>query len=253
MDEIKLNKTYHLVKALNNGLYNDYLKGDIVLQDIADRFEVSFQHVSAVIKQNNIGHPSEEKRMYNDEERILIKKDIDNGIPIECFQTKYKLFENINDSMNVFNTITRWTKSNHFKTEIPYITVSKLNKFILDVNIMKFLKINNMMPKNSKMRLTDIADNFEVSYSKVSNINSYLNKSVNNLLPDKNEDLVKVIIRNLEIVNYINFNNNKNADALHNASEKYFVDIYTIEQILDCESYQDGSNLYDYLDNRLTI
>lgn len=247
MSEKKLNKTYYLVKALNSGLYNKYLNGDIVLQDIADEFDVSFQHVAAVIKQNNIGNPSKEKQSYNNEERNLIRHDINNGLPIECFKAHYKLFENITDTMNIFNTITRWVKTKKFKTEIPYITNTKLTKLILEVNLMKFLKVNSVMPKDSKKNLNDIAKLFNVSYSKTSSINSYINKGVNNLLPDKNEDLIKVIIRNLAIVNEVMCSELDTVDAIKEASSIYNVEVDMVKRITSCEPYKNGSNINNYI------
>lgn len=253
MSENKFNKTYYLVKALNNGLYKKYLDGDIVLQDIADEFNVSFQHVAAVIKENNIGNPSEEKRMYNDEERFLIKNDVENGLPIECIQHNYKIFENISDPMNVFNTMTRWVKAKQFNTEIPYITESKLNKIILDINIMKVIKSNNMLPKKSKKLLNDIANDFNVRYSKVSNINSYIRKNVDNLLPNKDDELVKVIIRNLDITNDINISKEGYNIAASKAAKKYNVDVNVIKRIVECKSYIEGSNINEYINERNNI
>jgi len=243
----KLNKTYYLVKALNSGMYNEYLNGDIVLQDIADKFEVSFQHVAAVIKQNNIGNPSKEKRFYNMEERNLIKHDVNNGLPIECFKSHYKLLENMTNTMNIFNTITRWVKTQKFETEIPYITSTKLRKIILEVNIMKYLKNNNIMPKQSKKNLTDVANDFKVSYSKISLINSYINKGVNNLLPDKNDDLVKVVVRNLNVVNEVNYSRLNTVEAIKEASTRYNIEVDMVKRITSCSPYIEGANINTFI------
>lgn len=246
----KLNKTYYLVKALKSGLYNKYLNGDIVLQDIADQFEVSFQHVAAVIKQNNIGNPSEEKRFHNMEERNLIKHDINNGLPIECFKSHYKLFENMTNTMNIFNTITRWGKTQKFKTDIPYITSVKLRKVILEVNIMKYLKCNNIMPKQNKKNLSDIANDFKVSYSKISLINSYINKGVNNLLPDKDDELIKVVFRNLNIVSEVVYSRMEPVEAIKEVANKYGIEVDMVKRITSCEPYIEGANINTFIAKR---
>lgn len=250
MSEKKLNKTYYLVKALKSGLYNKYLNGDIVLQDIADQFEVSFQHVAAVIKQNNIGNPSEEKRFYNMEERNLIKHDINNGLPIECFKSHYKLFENMSSTMNIFNTITRWGKTQKFKTDIPYITSAKLKKVILEVNVMKCLKYNNIMPKQNKKNLTDVANDFNVSYSKISLINSYINKGANNLLPDKDNELIKIVVRNLNIVNEVTCSRLNTVEAIKEIADKYNIEVDMVKRITSCERYIEGANINTFIATR---
>lgn len=242
----KFNKTYYLVRSLNNGLYKKYLNGDIVLQDIADEFDVSIQHVAAVIKENNIGNPSEEKRMHNDEERMLIKEDVENGLPIEYFKNKYKIFENITNPINVFNTMTRWVKEKQFKSKIPYITEAKLEKLILDINIMKTLKLDNMMPKKNRKTLQGIADDFKVKYRKISKINSYIKKDVDNLVPDNENELVRVIIRNLEIANIVKCQGNVD-NTINQIAKDYNMNTKIIERIVDCKAYIDGSNIRDYL------
>jgi len=149
--------------------------------------------------------------------------------------------------MNIFNTITRWVKTQKFETEIPYITSTKLRKIILEVNIMKYLKNNNIMPKQSKKNLTDVANDFKVSYSKISLINSYINKGVNNLLPDKNDDLVKVVVRNLNVVNEVNYSRLNTVEAIKEASTRYNIEVDMVKRITSCSPYIEGANINTFI------
>ena len=63
----KFNKTYKIVKALESGLYQKYLDGDLVLQDIANEYGVTIQHIASIIKENNIGNPNKELKLHSDE------------------------------------------------------------------------------------------------------------------------------------------------------------------------------------------
>ncbi|NLS37282.1 hypothetical protein [Staphylococcus pseudintermedius] len=81
----KFNKSFQIIRALENGLYKKYLEGDIVLQDIANDFNVTVQHVASIIKVNNIGNPNKENQCIEKKKKIN-KKDIENALPIECFK-----------------------------------------------------------------------------------------------------------------------------------------------------------------------
>lgn len=243
----KLNKTFQIVKSLKNGEYQRYLDGDIVLQDIADQFGVSVQHVAAIIKDNKIGEPSKQKKLYKEEEQVKVKDDIENGLPIDYFKNDYRIFNNLSGTMNVFNTITRWVKRDQIHLDIPYITESKLKKLILYVNIMKYIKRNNNYPKQNKKRLSDIAEMFNVSFGVVGSIASYIKKGTNNLLPNKNEELVKIIIRNLDMVEDITYTKDEHEEAIKKASKKYGVDLEMVKRILVCEPYVEGANIDDFI------
>lgn len=247
---VKYNKTFQIVTSLQNGLYKKYLNGDIVLQDIANQFNVSVQHVAAVIKDNNIGVPSKQKKMHREEAQHQVKQDIENGLPVEFLKDEYKIFEGLSGVMNVFNTITRWVRKEQITLTLPYITESKLKKLILDINIMKFINKNKNYPKHSKMRLVDIADLFNVSFGVVGTISSYLNKGANHLLPNQNNELVKVIMRNLDMVEDITYSNLEHEEAIEAASKKYSVKISIIKKILLCEPYIEGANIEEYIKTR---
>lgn len=246
----KFNKTYKIVKALENGLYQKYLDGDIVLQDIADEYGVSIQHIASIIKENNIGNPNKEKKFYRDEERKLIKRDIENGLPVDYFKPNYKLFENVSSPINAFNTISRWVKKDEFHTDIPYITLSRLNKIILSVNIRKYVESNNHLPKSKKESIREIAERFNVIYTKVANIASHIKKDTNHLLPQKDDELARIVLRNLNIVEEINYSKSSYEKSIIKASKKFNVDKDIIESILSCEAYVKGANLEEYIENR---
>ncbi|WP_180526233.1 hypothetical protein [Staphylococcus haemolyticus] len=79
----KFNKSFQIVKALENGLYKKYLNREIVLQDIANEFGVTAQHVASIIKVNNIGSMNKDKPMYKAEEQKLIKRDMMKVLPVK--------------------------------------------------------------------------------------------------------------------------------------------------------------------------
>lgn len=246
----KFNKTYKIVKALENGLYQRYLDGDIVLQDIANEYGVSIQHIASIIKENDIGNPNKEKKIYRDEERKLIKRDIENGLPVDYFKPKYKLFGNVSSPINAFNTISRWVKKDEFHTDVPYITLSRLKKIILSVNIRKYVESNNHLPKSKKESIRVIAERFNVTYTKVANIASHIKKDTNYLLPQKDDELAKIVLRNLNIVEEITYSKSSYDEAITKASKKFNVNRDIIERILDCEVYVKGANLEEYIENR---
>lgn len=61
MTEKKVNKTYEIVKALQQDgeLYDKYIKREISKQEIADMYGVTYQHVTNIVKENNIDNPKE--------------------------------------------------------------------------------------------------------------------------------------------------------------------------------------------------
>ncbi|MDT1130418.1 hypothetical protein DLS44_11430 [Staphylococcus pseudintermedius] len=243
----KFNKSFQIIRALENGLYKKYLEGDIVLQDIANDFNVTVQHVASIIKVNNIGNPNKEKSMYREEEKKLIKKDIENALPIECFKKNYKILDNLSSTVNITNTFSRWIEKDDFSTDIPYVTLSRLNKIISSINIMKYLQINNNLPKSNRESLSKIAKKFNVSYTKVANISIHLKKESDTLLPQKDDRLSRVIFRNLNIIEEITYSKTNHEAAVEKVSKKYNVDKDVIERLLSCEAYAKGASLDEYL------
>ncbi len=245
----KFNKSYKIIRALENGLYKKYLDGEIVLQDIANEFNVTVQHVASIIKVNNIGNPNKEKSMYKAEEKKAIKREIENGLPIEYFKSKYKIFDNLSSYISVANTFSRWIENDGFHTDIPYLTLSRLNKIISNINIMKYLQINFNLPKENKESLKQVSMRFNVSYTKVANIATHLKKESDRLLPQKDDRLTRIVFRNLNIVEEITYSKTDYEVAISKVAKKYGVDRDIVESILSCEAYIKGSSLDEYLNS----
>ncbi|MBI5973902.1 LysM peptidoglycan-binding domain-containing protein [Staphylococcus caledonicus] len=243
------NKSFQIVRALENGLYKKYLDGDIVLQDIANEFGVTVQHVASIVKVNNIGNPNKEKSIYKSEEQKAIKRDIDNGLPIEYFKSNYKVLEKLSSTINVSNTFLRWKEKDGFHTDVPYATLSRLNKTIASINIRKYIEINNNLPKSNRESLTKIAKRFNVSYTKVANIATHLKKNTTNLIPSKDDKFSRIVYRNLNIVEEVTYSKTNHEEAIDKVSKKYKVDRDIIESILSCEAYVKGASLDEYLDS----
>lgn len=243
----KFNKSFQIVRALENGLYKKYLDREIVLQDIANEFGVTVQHVATIIKVNNIGNPNKEKPMYKAEEQKLIKIDIENGLPIEYFKSNYKILMHLSSTINVANTFLRWKENDGFITDIPYVTLSRLNKIISSINIRRYLEINNNLSKAKRESLTQVAKQFKVSYTKVANISTHLKENTDSLIPSKDDKLVRVVFRNLQIVEEITYSKTKHEKAIEKVSRKYKVDKNIVESILSCEPYVKGASLDEYL------
>lgn len=243
------NKTYNLVKELKSQkeIYESYISGEFSLADIGKRFDVSPQHVSNIIKKNNIGNPSEDRKSYKESEQQSIIKDVNNALPIEYIQPFYKTLKGITGSMNLFNSLTQKVRRNEMSFEIPFITLKRLNVLILELNIRKYIQWNNGLPEDSKKRVSDIAEIFCVAYSKVGKINSHFNKNQDTLLPNKDNDLIKVVMRNLELVDDVINNSNDYEMAIKQAKVKYKLDIDTIEKVLACEPYVKGANLEEFI------
>lgn len=244
----KPNKTFQIVQALRYGksdLYERYINGDIVLQDIANEFNVSVQHVSNVILQNGIGNPKKDKRIFKDEEKAKIESDINNGLPIDEMKNIYKTFERINSTMSLFNSLSQKVRRGDLNTEIPFLTEKKLHRAITDINIMKYVRVNKK--KKQPETLKDISFKFNEHYTVVANISSFCNKTDSNLLPKKNPDLLKIIIRNLDIVNYVTKSELTHEQAITEAEEKFDVDKRVIEKILACELYVKGADIDVFL------
>ncbi|HDJ2072648.1 TPA: hypothetical protein PPU89_002298 [Staphylococcus aureus] len=243
----KFNKSFQIVKALENGLYKKYLNREIVLQDIANEFGVTAQHVASIIKVNNIGSMNKDKPMYKAEEQKLIKRDIENGLPIEYFKPNYKIFNHLSSTINIANTFLRWREKDGFNTDVSYVTLSKLSKIIASLNIRKYLKINNNLPKSNRKSLTQIAKQFNVSYTKVANIATHLKNNTDTLIPSKDDKLVRVVSRNLNIVEEVTYSKTKHEIAIDKVSKKYKIESDVVESILSCEAYVQGASLEEYL------
>lgn len=253
MSEEKLNKKDRLIKALKGGLYQQYIEGDLVLQDIADQFEVSVQYVASVIKNNEIGMPRKQRRLYKAAEQKKIQVDIENGLPIEYFEGDYKILKGLSGTINVFNTITRWRISEQISLNITHITAKKLNKIILDVNIMKYIRKNNNSPKESKLRLVDIAELFRVSFGVVGNISRSINKGYLYSFSSKDTYLVKIVMRNLEIVKEVMDSDFEYEEAIIEASRYHGVDVPMVKRIINCNQYAKNADLDQYVQKRKDI
>ncbi|RYS03704.1 hypothetical protein, partial [Staphylococcus pseudintermedius] len=115
------------------------------------------------------------------------------------------------------------------------------------INIMKYLQINNNLPKSNRESLSKIAKNFNVSYTKVANISIHLKKESDTLLPQKDDRLSRVIFRNLNIIEEITYSKTNHEAAVEKVSKKYNVDKDVIERLLSCEAYAKGASLDEYL------
>src|SRR5699024_10561266 len=146
------------------------------MKDISEMFGVSYQHVANIVKENNIGNPKVERQMIKDNEKVQVQNDINNGLPIDYFKENYTMFNPISTTMSMFNSLNTRIKNNEIKVEVPIITIHRLNILVLEVNIMKFIDKNNKQSKGKKKRISDIAEIFGISYTKVAYISSYFKK-----------------------------------------------------------------------------
>lgn len=246
----KLNKTYQLVKALKEDgeLYQRYINRELSMKDISEMFGVSYQHVANIVKENNIGNPKVERQMIKDNEKVQVQNDINNGLPIDYFKENYTMFNPISTTMSMFNSLNTRIKNNEIKVEVPIITIHRLNILVLEVNIMKFIDKNNKQSKGKKKRISDIAEIFGISYTKVAYISSYFKKDKKNLLPHKDDKLVKIVMRNLDLTKEViesELNENK---AIENAAKDYDMEESMIKRIVNCEPYIEGSDMEKFIE-----
>lgn len=245
----KLNKTYQIVKALKEDgeLYQRYINRELSMKDISEMFGVSYQHVANIVKENNIGNPKVERQMIRDNEKVQVQKDINNGLPIDYFKENYTMFNPINTTMSMFNSLNTRIKNNEIKVEVPIITIHRLNILVLEVNIMKYIDKNNKS-KGKKKRISDIAEIFGISYTKVAYISSYFKKDKKNLLPHKDDKLVKIVMRNLDLTKEIIESELNEAKAIEKAAKDYDIEESMIKRIIDCEPYIEGSDMETFIE-----
>ena len=232
----KVNKTYEIVKALQQDgeLYDKYIKREINKQEIADMYGVTYQHVTNIVKENNIDSPKEKELGH-------IKNDIDNALPIEFFKNDYALFKNIKTTMAMFNSLTSRIKLGELNTKLPLLTNYRLKDvLIVEINILKEIQKNSDRPREKKKRIIDIAKEFNVSYTKVATISSYHKKYTNNLLPNKDDELVKVVMRNMDIVDKITHSELEHSEAIKKIEKEYDISQEMIIRILSCEAYNNN-------------
>lgn len=246
----KLNKTYQIVKALKEDgeLYQRYINRELSMKDISEMFGVSYQHVANIVKENNIGNPKVERQMIRDNEKVQVQNDINNGLPIDYFKENYTMFNPINTTMSMFNSLNTRIKNNEIKVEVPIITIHRLNILVLEVNIMKFIDKNNKQSKGKKKRISDIAEIFGISYTKVAYISSYFKKDKKNLLPHKDDKLVKIVMRNLDLTKEIIESELNEAKAIEKAAKDYDIEESMIKRIIDCEPYIEGSDMETFIE-----
>lgn len=246
----KLNKTYQLVKALKEDgeLYQRYINRELSMKDISEMFGVSYQHVANIVKENNIGNPKVERQMIKDNEKVQVQNDINNGLPIDYFKENYTMFNPISTTMSMFNSLNTRIKNNEIKVEVPIITIHRLNILVLEVNIMKFIDKNNKQSKGKKKRISDIAEIFGVSYTKVAYISSYFKKDKKNLLPHKDDKLVKIVMRNLDLTKEIIESEQSEEKAIEKAAKDYDMEETMIKRIVNCEPYIEGSDMGKFIE-----
>src|SRR5699024_5632197 len=124
-------------------------------------------------------------------------------------------------TMSMFNSLNTRIKNNEIKVEVPIITIHRLNILVLEVNIMKFIDKNNKQSKGKKKRISDIAEIFGISYTKVAYISSYFKKDKKNLLPHKDDKLVKIVMRNLDLTKEIIESELNEEKAIEKAAKDY--------------------------------
>lgn len=246
----KLNKTYQLVKALKEDgeLYQRYINRELSMKDISEMFGVSYQHVANIVKENNIGNPKVERQMIKDNEKVQVQNDINNGLPIDYFKENYTMFNPISTTMSMFNSLNTRIKNNEIKVEVPIITIHRLNILVLEVNIMKFIDKNNKQSKGKKKRISDIAGIFGISYTKVAYISSYFKKDKKNLLPHKDDKLVKIVMRNLDLTKEIIESELNEEKAIEKAAKDYDMEETMIKRIVNCEPYIEGSDMEKFIE-----
>ncbi|PTE82257.1 hypothetical protein BUY85_00540 [Staphylococcus equorum] len=248
-NDTKLNKTYQLVKALKEDgeLYTRYINRELSMKDISEMFGVSYQHVANIVKENNIGNPKVERQMIKDNEKIQVENDINNGLPIDYFKENYTMFNPIKTTMSMFNSLNTRIKNKEIKAKIPLITIHRLNILVLEVNIMKFIKNNAKQSKGKKKRISDIAEIFGVSYTKVAYISSYFKKEKKNLLPNKDEKLVKIVMRNLDITKEVIQSDLGASEAIKKVAEDYDIEESMVSRIVECEPYIEGADIEEFI------
>ena len=237
MTEKKVNKTYEIVKALQQDgeLYDKYIKREISKQEIADMYGVTYQHVTNIVKENNIDNPKEKELQH-------IKNDINNALPIEYFKDDYSLFKNITTTMSMFKSLTSRIRTGELDTKLPLLTNYRIKDVLItEINILKEIEKNNDKPRGKKKRIIDIAKEFDVSYTKVATISSYHKKYYpNSLLPNKDDELVKVVMRNMDIVDKVTHSELEHSEAIENIVKEYDIPKEMVIRILSCEAYNNN-------------
>ncbi|MBO0377043.1 hypothetical protein [Staphylococcus warneri] len=245
------NKTYLIVKALkeNGDLHERFVNGKITMKEISEMYDVSYQHVANLIKEYNIGNLRVDREKAKEREKTFIQHDINNALPIDYIKPRYSMFSNIKSTMSLFNSINGRIANGELEVNLPMITMHKLlNVIILEVNIYKVIKANNEKPKTSRLRNSDIADKFNVSYTKIATISSHMKKSPNNILPNKDDALIKTVIRNLELVNRIKESSLEHEKAIEELANYYNLSEEMIKRIISCEPYAIGSDIEEYIE-----
>lgn len=246
----KGNKTYQIVKALkeDGDLYDKYINREISMKEISEMYDVSYQHVVNIVKENNIGNLKEDKAKAKEREIVYIQQDINNALPIDYIKPRYSMFNHINNTMSLFNSLNGRITNGELNIEIPMMTMHKLmNVVILEVNIMKVLKENNKKPKSERKRISDIAKRFNISYTKCATISSYIKKAPSNLLPNKDDKLIKRVMRNLDIVSYINDENSNHEESIKKIAANYNISEEMVKRIISCEPYAIGADIDEYI------
>ena len=219
----KGNKTYQIVKALkeDGDLYDKYINREISMKEISEMYDVSYQHVVNIVKENNIGNLKEDKAKAKEREIVYIQQDINNALPIDYIKPRYSMFKHINNTMSLFNSLNGRITNGELNVEIPMMTMHKLmNVVILEVNIMKVLK---------------------------ENISSYIKKAPSNLLPNKDDNLIKMVMRNLDIVSYISDENSNHEESIKNIAANYNISEEMVKRIISCEPYAIGADIDEYI------
>lgn len=246
----KFNKTYEIVRMMkeNGELYQKYIDRKIKLKDISEMYGVTYEHLANVLKENNLGNPKVERRMRTESELLQVENDINNALPIDYFKSRYTMFNGISSTMYIFNSLNRRiVKFNEISPDIQMITMHRLTILVNKIKILKSLLEYNISPRGRKKTLQEIAEEFDVSYTQVAYISSNYKKKPNTLLPDKDPELVKVIMRNLEISEDIKNSTLNHDNAIEDIAEKYNIDAAMVERIIGCKEYADNSGQYSHL------
>lgn len=246
----KFNKTYEIVRMMkeNGELYQKYIDRKIKLKDISEMYGVTYEHLANVLKENNLGNPKVERRMRTESELLQVENDINNALPIDYFKSRYTMFNGISSTMYIFNSLNRRiVKFNEISPDIQMITRHRLTILVNKIKILKSLLEYNISPRGRKKTLKEIAEEFDVSYTQVAYISSNYKKNPNTLLPDKDPELVKVIMRNLEISEDVKNSTVSHDNAIENIAEKYNIDAAMVERIIGCKEYADNSGQYSHL------
>lgn len=238
-------KTYEIVKDMKEDgeLYNKYINREIQLKDISEMYGVTYEHLANVFKENNIGNPKADRRLRTESELLQVERDIDNGLPIDYFKSRYSMFNGLKTDMNLYNSLNNRIRNEEIQPTLPMITLHRLDILVGEINILNIIQHNQKLKKGSKKTLSEIAKSLGVSYTKVAHVASFYKKHPKLLLPNKDTGLVKIAQRNLSISKQVNDSNLTREEAVKEAANKYNLDEVTIERIIECPHYkQEKSN-----------